>query len=130
MGWVYSKNWIEPKQCIDDAIGNKEWIKDGYKFNLILIDHTPCSDLPFQEIYAINKINKTDSNGNITEGIPFITVLLISYDKGLKGYGYKSMDEVVHPCYYNCPLSFLEKVPTTSQSWRNKVLEHSKLKIG
>lgn len=36
-------------------------------------------------------------------------------------WGYKSMDESVHPYYYSCPLSYLERAPTQSPEWRERV---------
>ncbi|HEE4992865.1 TPA: hypothetical protein R7I52_003962 [Klebsiella pneumoniae] len=36
-------------------------------------------------------------------------------------WGYKSMDESVHPYYYSCPLSYLERAPTQSAEWRERV---------
>jgi len=36
-------------------------------------------------------------------------------------WGYKSMDETVHPFYYSCPLKFLKMVPEACPEWRVKV---------
>lgn len=36
-------------------------------------------------------------------------------------WSYKSMDESVHPYYYSCPLSYLERAPTQSPEWRERV---------
>lgn len=39
-----------------------------------------------------------------------------------QGWGYKSMDESVHPYYYDCPIDFLDMVPEVAcQEWRDKV---------
>lgn len=46
------------------------------------------------------------------------------------GWGYKDMDESAGPCYYNCPLAYLDMVPDPggyATEWRQKVREyHSK----
>ncbi len=39
-------------------------------------------------------------------------------------WGYKSMDESVHPYYYSCPLSYLERAPEQSPEWRERVRAH------
>lgn len=41
-------------------------------------------------------------------------------------WGYKSMDESVHPYYYSCPLSYLERAPTQSPEWRERVRAYHK----
>lgn len=37
------------------------------------------------------------------------------------GWGYKSMDETVHPYYYSCPLAYLDLAPETCPEWRAAV---------
>ncbi|MCA9380929.1 hypothetical protein KC678_01565, partial [Candidatus Dojkabacteria bacterium] len=36
-------------------------------------------------------------------------------------WGYKDMDESMHPYYYNCPLSFLDMTPVACEEWRQHV---------
>ena len=47
-------------------------------------------------------------------------------------WGYKGMDESVHPLYYSCPLKYLKMAPeVTNQEWRDKVrVFHRKFEIG
>jgi hypothetical protein len=45
------------------------------------------------------------------------------------GWGYKAMDESMEPFYYDCPLSFLDKVPVVKPEWRAKVKEYHQKKI-
>jgi len=47
------------------------------------------------------------------------------------GWGYKDMDESMHPFYYSCPLKYLKMVPEVqSQAWRNGVKKyHAKRKL-
>ena len=40
------------------------------------------------------------------------------------GWGYKDMEERVGPCYYSCPLAYLDMVPTANEGWRNRVREY------
>lgn len=42
-----------------------------------------------------------------------------------EGWGYKDMDESVHPFYYSCPLKYLEMAPVVDcEEWRVKVREY------
>ncbi|MGH8302755.1 MAG: hypothetical protein ACRET5_14950 [Steroidobacteraceae bacterium] len=36
-------------------------------------------------------------------------------------WGYKPMDESMHPYYYSCPLKYLEMAPVQSRDWREGV---------
>ncbi len=51
----------------------------------------------------------------------YIACFLLSSLKGF-GWGYKAIDESMHPYYYSCPVSFLEMAPVACQAWRDTVL--------
>jgi len=55
---------------------------------------------------------------------------LMQYSREDDGWGYKDMDESMHPYFYSCPLKYLRMVPVvTCQEWREIVHEHhAKLK--
>ncbi|MDR2128031.1 MAG: hypothetical protein LBP52_03055 [Burkholderiaceae bacterium] len=36
-------------------------------------------------------------------------------------WGYKPLDESMHPYYYSCPLSYLDLAPQQSRQWRDGV---------
>jgi hypothetical protein len=53
--------------------------------------------------------------------------LLHRSDTGYWGgveWGYKPMDESVHPFYYSCPKSWFDSVPVACQEWREGVKAH------
>jgi hypothetical protein len=77
------------------------------------------------------------THGNGDEVIRFIGCHLLQrsvetrYGRKVVSWGYKSMDESVHPYYYSCPLSYLNEVPTECEEWREKVrLYHHRYRIG
>jgi hypothetical protein len=53
---------------------------------------------------------------------------LLRYDRCDEGWGYKDMEESMHPYYYSCPLGYLEMVPIDqfggNAEWRGMVHEH------
>lgn len=54
--------------------------------------------------------------------------LLASHGDGY-GWGYKDMDESMHPYYYSCPLKYLEMVPdVANESWRQGVRDYHRLR--
>lgn len=59
---------------------------------------------------------------------------LLEYSRESQGWGYKDMDEMMHPYYYHCPLKYLKMVPEDKypafvcKAWREKVKEYHKQK--
>lgn len=49
-----------------------------------------------------------------------IVCYLLEPEEGER-YRYKSLDECVHPYYYDCPLEFLGRAEETCPTWRAKV---------
>jgi len=50
----------------------------------------------------------------------FIACILMAPHKAV-GWGYKEMDESVHPYYYSCPLAYLGLAPEACAEWREGV---------
>lgn len=58
---------------------------------------------------------------------------LLRYSKSNDGWGYKDLEESMHPYFYSCPLGYLEMVPIMqfggNEAWRNSVRSyHERLK--
>lgn len=50
------------------------------------------------------------------ESLVFIRCDLLDQQDG--GWGYKAMEESMHPYYYSCPPGFLDQAPEQSAEWR------------
>ena len=50
------------------------------------------------------------------ESLVFIRCDLLDQQDG--GWGYKAMEESMHPYYYSCPPGFLDRAPEQSAEWR------------
>ncbi len=64
----------------------------------------------------------------------FIACYLLAKQDGC-GWGYKDMEESMHPYYYSCPLKYLDMVPVANADWRTEVQTYHrnrnrKLRIG
>ena len=55
-----------------------------------------------------------------TNGAKRIDCNLLKVDRKF-GAGYKGMCESMGPCYYDCPLAYLDEVPAVNEEWRTKV---------
>ncbi len=51
----------------------------------------------------------------------YIACYLLAYDKSCRGWGYKDMDESLHPFYYDCPLGYLAMASIACEAWREQV---------
>lgn len=50
---------------------------------------------------------------------------LLDYSKADEGWGYKDMEEGMHPYFYSCPLKYLALVPAVaSEEWREGVRQY------
>lgn len=60
-------------------------------------------------------------------GDKFISLALIAKERN-GGWGYKGLSEDMGPCYYDCPLSLIDKatapVNQYAADWRNEVRKH------
>jgi hypothetical protein len=65
--------------------------------------------------------------GQEKAGTKFLVCYLIGYDRRDGTYGYKDMGEECGPCYYSCPLAYLDMVPEPegeyAKAWRTNVRE-------
>jgi hypothetical protein len=52
----------------------------------------------------------------------FIACFLL--EDGGNGWGYKAMEEGMHPYYYDCPLRLLDLAPAVCEKWRARVRAH------
>lgn len=70
--------------------------------------------------YAAVKINQGEREGMTTA----VVCLTKRQPNGRCNFGYKAMDETMHPFYYDCPLRVLDKLsPTINESaleWRTR----------
>jgi hypothetical protein len=78
-----------------------------------------------QELTARHTLRKFTSGNTLwtvhelADGSRFIGCYLMQ--KSGTDWGYKPMDESMHPYYYSCPLAFLAMVPVACQEWRDGV---------
>lgn len=123
MGWLFT--YGQSKQELIEKRVRKEENENGiWEYP----EHALKGKCLWKILYHTNK-----QTGESTK-IICLDLIEAQYDKNSKGkkefygYGYKDMDETMGPCYYDCPLSFLEKVPCPNSNyapaWRKKVIEY------
>ncbi len=92
---------------------------DNIKFTVLA-----CKTVNKVAYLAVEKINKITG-----EKLIFAVVCIISYAKDYYNFGYKDIDEFMHPYYYECPDKILNMLtPTENESaklWREKCRENN-----
>jgi hypothetical protein len=112
MGWLYTSG-ITRSELI--ARRTKPWENQGLSARCL--EHT-CVGNVLWTVWEHTKDGKAER---------FIGCDLLAGHNG-SGWGYKDMEESMGPCYYSCPLKYLDLVPEPdspyAKEWRTKVREY------
>ena len=119
MGWLFG--WDTRKQLVDHLCGDA-WVKT---LKRRFVGNT---------LYTVHSYKQTD--GTV---IKYACVYLLKGRSNTRyGWGYKDMDETMHPYYYDFPVSWLDLLsPTDSENarkWREEVRKRAeklaRVKVG
>jgi hypothetical protein len=122
MGWYYTET--TKKQLIESRIKPWENIRGDLKVNSQCIAHCYRGNRFSGVLYMVLEHTRTNIvTGEVKMTDRWIEVDLLRYHSGM--WGYKDMEESMHPYYYSCPLSYLAMVPNvTSEEWRAGVQKY------
>jgi hypothetical protein len=123
MGWSYCQDWDTRKALIANLTRNEE--NESAKYTCLA--RAPRGNVLWSVWEILRKVNNTTER--------FIRCDLMQNGGADYGWGYKDMDESMHPYYYSCPLKFLDMVPVACQAWRDIVIKQAakqsrKLEVG
>jgi len=105
MGWYFSPQ--SKPELIKELTAPRE-IESA---RIRTIAHTVCDDV----LWSVAEV--TPKSGNIPQC--HIRCDLLECRGGM--WGYKPLEEAMHPYDYSCPLSYLDMAPEQSRAWRNNV---------
>lgn len=108
MGWMYhtipsSKRDFIRERCQTEENETTKW-------------ETITKTVKGNCLWIVRKVTQKDAVGT---PILYIELNLIERHDGC--WGYKDMDESMHPYFYSCPLAYLEMVPQENAKWREGV---------
>jgi len=112
MGWSFARG-ASKADLINELTAT--WQQDGVTARCL------ASSVRGNVLWSVREIAYADGR---TERV--IACDLLASQRGY-GWGYKGMQESWGPCYYTCPLSYLEMAPEASPEWRAKVRAHHDL---
>lgn len=119
MGWLFTQN-ASRKDIIDKLVKFEENDAGVWK----TLRHCARGNV----LWTV--LEWTDKNSGDTRTVIGCHLLQKSVEKFRSGrvvsWGYKSMDESMHPCYYTCPLSYLDAVPVACEEWREQVRQYNR----
>lgn len=115
MGWDYTQGFTKDDmiaRCVRtrtwrihcDSVGYSRTVKYSVRGNVL---------------WCVKEVG-TESASEMQVTNRYIACYLLRAQRGY-GYGYKDMDEGMHPYYYNCPLSYLKLATPTCEAWRERV---------
>lgn len=122
MGWLFTEG-LSRKELIKER--TQDWA--GTTGEAICLAHCTRGNV----LWKVWELRPSDPNKPVMRYIA--CDLIASHGDGY-GWGYKDMEESMHPYYYTCPLSYLEMVPAEypnswNNGWREGVRQyHAKMK--
>lgn len=114
MGWTFPYHTYNRKTLIQERITTFK----SEKFVVEVVRHCVRGN----NLWKLMQVTRQD--GSVER---FIALDLMSKAGG-ETWGYKDLEDSCGPCYYNCPLSYVEACTATSSEyatkWRNNVREY------
>lgn len=123
MGWTIPYDTTTRKDLIHSLTEPYEWDTPlGAHVKRTCLAHTYKGSAWAGVLYSVFERQHAGDSP-----IRYITVHLLRYYRDVAGgnWGYKDMDESVHPYYYGCPLKYLDMVPEVANAeWREGVRKY------
>ncbi|WP_313024515.1 hypothetical protein [Pseudomonas lopnurensis] len=113
MGWYYSRQ--SRAELIRELIQPQETERASVR----IIAHTLRGNVLWSVAELTAKVEGVHKDLAPGDSMRYIRCDLLHGSGG--EWGYKPMDESVHPYYYTCPLSYLEMTKEVSPDWREHV---------
>lgn len=118
MGWTFAYSATTKQHVVEECLRDVTYETEAASSKAIA--HSLVGNHLW---YVIEQTQKATG-----EAERVICLSLIQFDRRDRIYGHKDMTESCGPCYYDCPLGFLDMVPpstsTFAEGWREKVREH------
>ena len=125
MGWTYPHG-ASRKQLIAQRV--EDWERDTGEMLVksTCLKHCYRGGVFAGVLWSVWERSFTKDGEEVQPTERWIQCDLLRCDRG--EWGYKDMEESMHPYYYSCPLSYLDLVPIDryggNQEWREQVIEH------
>jgi len=118
MGWMFSNHWSKKEDIISHCIGS-------WNDNAKVVNYSVRGN----RLWVLVEHVKGDRSG-----WRFVCLFMLS--KSSDGWGYKDISDSCAPCYYDCPISFIEQSINSGRElnsrlcdWHDKVYGFHKAQV-
>jgi hypothetical protein len=129
MGWLFKQGYSR-KDLIEERAKNWETTSGEMLVKSVCLAHCYRGGIYSGVLWSVWERTFTKEGQTVRPIERWITCDLLRYRKDF-GWGYKDMEESMHPYYYSCPLSYLELVPIDqyggNSQWRGGVQRYHAL---
>jgi hypothetical protein len=119
MGWLFSHQ--SRQQLICKLIAQEE----TDRARLYVLAHSLRGNVLWSVVHVVAK---QEGVLNLPAGGSTSYIGCTLLQRAGSRWGYKSMDEAVHPYYYSCPLRYLDMAPVQCSEWRERVLRYHQIR--
>jgi hypothetical protein len=129
MGWLF-KHGCSRKDMIEERAKSWETTSGDMLVKSVCLAHCYRGGVYSGILWSVWERTFAKDGQTVKPVERWITCDLLRYRKDF-GWGYKDMEESMHPYYYSCPLSYLELVPLDQYGgypeWREGVRRYHAL---
>ena len=132
MGWLVSSTWTR-KSLIQERTEcwstKKNSVAEGKPTYIVstCLKHCYRGNAFSGVLWGVweQRLHDTQTDAELKTEL-FISCDLLRCSRGEDGreWGYKDMEESMGPCYYSCPLGYLEMAPVANENWREDVRKY------
>jgi hypothetical protein len=109
MGWLF-KNGCTRKELIRERSESWETVSGDMLVKSVCLAHCYRGGVFSGVLWSVWERTFIQNGQQFKEPERWITCDLLKYQRGF-GWGYKDMEESMHPYFYSCPLGYLKMVP-------------------
>ncbi len=126
MGWLF-RNGCSRKEMIEERAKSWETTSGDMLVKSVCLAHCYRGNLYSGVLWAVWERTYAANKQTVRPTERWITCDLLRYQKDY-GWGYKDLEESMHPYFYSCPISYLELVPIDQYGghaeWRKLVRKY------
>lgn len=128
MGWLFMPGCDRRSMIEDRTEGWARTNNDGTEIQTTCLAHCYRGNCFSGVLWSVFERTFVRDGKPVASAQRWIQCDLLKYSKWDDGWGYKDMDESMHPFYYSCPKKYLELVPIETfggnAEWREQVQQY------
>ena len=128
MGWLFVPGCDRRSMIAERTKGWERSHEDGKTITTTCLAHCYRGNSFSGVLWSVFERTFVRDGQQVDSTQRWIQCDLLQYSKSDEGWGYKDMDESMHPYYYSCPKKYLNMVPLETfggnVEWREQVQQY------